>query len=95
MKRDLVPGAVTIRVAPFLVAVASVAVGACQAEDPVDLILMNGFVYTADREPMAAAAAVGVDDGKIVYVGNEDSRMRRLGGQRFVQANAGNTTSKS
>ncbi|MCQ6276749.1 amidohydrolase [Bacillus sp. V3B] len=40
--------------------------------EPLDLILKNGYVYTSD-ENSSTAKTIGVRDGEIVYVGNNNS----------------------
>lgn len=46
--------------------------------EPLDLILKNGYVYTSD-ENSSIAKTIGVRDGKIVYVGNNNSVMSLKG----------------
>nr|WP_309099445.1 amidohydrolase [Fredinandcohnia onubensis] len=47
-------------------------------KEPVDLILKNGYVYTADEE-RSVAKTVAVRDGEIVFVGDNNSVMSLKG----------------
>ena len=59
-----------IRIAAWVVAaaVASMAAGPAQAQEPVDLLLRNGKVFTADQL-LSTYSAVAVRDGRIVALG--------------------------
>ena len=62
-----------IRIAAWVVAaaVASMAAGPAQAQEPVDLLLRNGKVFTADQL-LSTYSAVAVRDGRIVALGWDD-----------------------
>ena len=51
--------------------------------EPLDLILKHGYVYTSD-ENSSFAKTIGVRDGKIVYVGNNNSVMSLKGSNTKV-----------
>jgi predicted amidohydrolase YtcJ len=79
MKRALAIGAGAARAARFATVVPAILIAACNpADDPVDLILINGFVYTVSRE-WITGGTVAVEDGKIVYVGDESGIMSEAG----------------
>ena len=51
--------------------------GAAAGVETADTVLHNGFVYTVDDKD-SVAQALAIDDGEIVYVGND------AGARRFV-----------
>jgi len=53
----------------------AVLLSACNAREPVDLLLHNGKIFTAD-EALSIQQAVAVRDGRIVAVGGEDLTSR-------------------
>lgn len=77
MKRTLAIGTAA-SVTRFVAAAAAISAAACGPTDPVDLILRNGFVYTANGESKPGAT-VAVEDGKIVYVGDESGIISEVG----------------
>lgn len=65
---------------PFLLAVAI----PLQAAVPVELLLLNGSIYTLDSA-QPRAEAVAVRDGKVVFVGsNADAEKIRTGAKRVI-----------
>jgi len=50
---------------------------ACSAPQPFDLLIINGVIHTMN-EDQPEASAVGIIDGKIAYVGNEDGLAKRI-----------------
>lgn len=68
---------------PLLLLAAACAGGADSA--PTDLVLRNGTIYTAD-DSVPTATAVAVQDGRIVYVGDEAGVEAYIGeGTRVVE----------
>jgi predicted amidohydrolase YtcJ len=87
MNRTLAIRAVAARATRLAAVTAAVPIVACDPADPVDLILRNGSIYTASAEPRTGATVV-VEDGKIVYVGDESGMISEAGpGTRVVDLN--------
>ncbi len=51
---------------------------ACSAPKPLDLLITDGVIHTLN-EDQPQASSVGIIDGKIVYVGDEDGIVKRIG----------------
>lgn len=49
----------------------------CSAPKPLDLLITNGVIHTMN-EDQPQASSVGIIDGKIVYVGDEDGTTQRI-----------------
>ncbi len=56
---------------------------ACSKEQPADLVLRGGNVYTVDAN-RSWASAVGITDGHIVYVGDDSGIESHIGPQTRV-----------
>ena len=55
----------------------------CESPQPADLVIKNGSIYTMDpKKPLVQA--VGVKDGKIVFVGSEEKVSSRIGEETTV-----------
>src|SRR5690606_15617619 len=65
---------------------------ACAAdpENPADLIIVGGTIYTADSAHWTAEA-MAVKDGKVLYVGTRDSAMKYQGKATVIDDIAGAT----
>ena len=75
-----------------VVALAAALVTACAAEpeNPADLIVVGGTIYTADSTHWTAEA-MAVKDGKVLYVGTRDSAMTFKGKATVIEDIAGAT----
>ena len=79
MKKSLIFLLVFILVGSTLAGMVSAKnVSTPQNNEPADLILKNGDVYTSDKNN-STAKTIAVRDGKIVYVGNNNSVMSLKG----------------
>ena len=55
----------------------------CAHPEPFDLLIKNGVIYTLDAE-LPEASVVGVQDGKITYVGDESGITNKVGDKTQV-----------
>lgn len=63
---------------PLIAAAVLAACGGDSAEQPADLVLRNGYVYTVDASD-SLAEAVAVRDGRIVFVGSNQGVLAYVG----------------